>query len=136
MGLNAYFVATEFRTPYIIELRPSVEFNYEAGKSKLASIRLPSDVELQSTMITPDNNSYHHDEYEDQPEPGRTGRFGKLLRLSGRVDLESRLTIGSCGAVLTYLSRRKAVQFLPGDLAADLAFRVSTIEMFNLDNTM
>lgn len=87
-------------------------------------------------MITPDNNNYHYDGYEDQSEPGSTGRYGKLLRLSGRVDLESRLSIGCCGAVLTYLSRRKAVQFLPGDLAADLAFRVSTMEMFNLHNTM
>ena len=130
--------ATEFRTPYILELRPSAEFNYDAGKNKLAALRLLSDEGHHNTLITPDNNnsSNPHGDYENQYDSSHSGRYGNLLRLSGRADLESRLTIGCCGAVLTYLSRRKAVQFLPGDRAADLAFRVLTIEMFNLHDTM
>ena len=129
--------ATEFRTPYILELRPSAEFNYDAGKNKLAALTLLSDDGHHNTLITPDNNSSnHHDEYENQYDPGHSGRYGKLMRLSGRVDLESRLAIGCCGAVLTYLSRRKAIQFLPGDRAAVLAYRVLKIEMLNLHDTM
>ena len=128
---------TEFRTPYILELRPSAEFNYDAGKNKLAALRLLADNGHHNTLITPDNdNSNRDDDCENQYNPGHSGRYGQLLRLSSRADLESRLTIGCCGAILTYLSRRKAVQFLPGDRAADLAFRVLTIEMFNLHDTM
>ena len=130
-------LATEFRTPYILEVRPSAEFNYDAGKNKLAALRLLSDDGRHNTLMTPDNDSSnHHDDYENQYDPGHSGRYGKILRLSGRADLESRLTIGCCGAVLTYLGRRKAVQFLPGDSAVDLAFRVLTIQMFNLHDTM
>ena len=85
-------------------------------------------------MITPgDNNAY---DYEDHDGDGNNGQYGRLLRLSSNVNLESRVTVGCCGAVLAYLSRRKSVQFLPGDAAADLVFRVSSIEMFNLKDTM
>ena len=118
-----------------MDMRPAAEFDYEAGKNKLASIKLPSKARHRSSIITPGNNSTYND-YEDPQEAGNSGHFGKLLRLSGRVNLESRLTVGCCGAVLTYLSRRKAVQFLPGDTASNMVFRVSNIEMFSLKNTM
>lgn len=65
-----------------------------------------------------------------------TGRQGTLLRLSGLVDLESRLTVGCAGAVLTYLQRRKAVVYLPGDGDADHVFRVCFIETFSLAGFM
>ena len=126
-----------YRTPYVVELRPSAEFNYEAGKNRLGNIRLHSDVERLATVITPGNENHGlPDDFDSGYEAGYSARYGKLLRLSGLVNLESRLTIGCCGAVLAYLGRRKAVEYLPGDAAADLAFRVSTIEMFNLKNTM
>ena len=128
-------VANGFRTPYVIDLRPSAEFEYEPGRNKLASLRLRSDAGHLGTIITPGSHNAY-EEYEDHNEIGSSGHYGKLLRLAGRVDLESRLTVGCCGAVLAYLSRRKAFQFLPGDVAADSLFRVSTIEMFSLNNTM
>jgi DNA mismatch repair protein MSH5 len=37
---------------------------------------------------------------------------------------------------LTYLSRRKSIEYLPGDEAAQMAFRVRTIEMFALSDMM
>ena len=116
-------------------MRPSVEFDYEAARNKLATLRLRSDAGHLGTIITPGSHNAY-DEYEDRNEVDSIGHYGKLLRLAGRVDLESRLTVGCCGAVLAYLSRRKAVQFLPGDVAAEALFRVSTIEMFNLNDTM
>lgn len=67
---------------------------------------------------------------------GYNGRKGKLLHLSSTVDLESRLSVGCAGAVLTCLQRRKAVNHL---LAADDAqsiFKISGISMFSLDSTM
>lgn len=68
---------------------------------------------------------------------GYNGRKGKLLHLSSMVDLESRLSVGCAGAVLTYLQRRKAVNHLiTGTDDAPSIFKISTISMFNLDRTM
>jgi DNA mismatch repair protein MSH5 len=44
--------------------------------------------------------------------------------------------VGCAGAVLSYLLRRKSVEYLPGDDAAQMAFRVRTIEMFTLSDMM
>ena len=117
-----------------MELRPSSEFNYEAGKNKLINVQLPSDNE-HPMFITP-GNAENYDGYDERFEAGFTGRQGNLLRLSGRVDLESRLSVGCACAVLSYLARRKAVEYLPGDVDANLAFRISIIEAFNLNDTM
>lgn len=117
-----------------MELRPSSEFNYEAGKNKLIDVRLPSD-DGHSTFITP-GNADNYDGYDERYQAGFTGRQGKFLRLSGRVDLESRLSVGCACAVLSYLSRRKAVEYLPGDADANLAFRILIIESFSLNETM
>lgn len=117
-----------------MEMRPSSEFNYEAGKNKLVNVHLPSD-EGHPTFFTPGNTD-NHDGYDERYQAGFSGRQGKLLRLSGRVDLESRLSVGCACAVLSYLARRKAVEYLPGDADANLAFRVSTIESFNLNDAM
>lgn len=54
------------------------------------------------------------------------------MRLAGWIDLESRLSVGCAGAILSYLHRRRAVDFLPGDRAAASAFPVRSIEMFTL----
>ncbi|KAL8647419.1 MAG: hypothetical protein Q9226_006436 [Calogaya cf. arnoldii] len=125
----------EFASPYLLEVRPSPEFGFEAAKVKLSNIRLASNTAPRMAFVTPgDAESY--EDYVESSEPDYTGRQGKLLRLSGIVDLESRLTVGCAGAVLTYLQRRKAVVYLPGDDATQPAFRVSAIEMFSLDGVM
>ena len=116
-------------------MRPSPEFNYESGKNKLVNLRIGSDVGPRVNFVTPgDADAY--DEYNDGTGGGFAGRQGQLLRLSGWIDVESRLTVGCAGAVLTYLQRRKAVQYLPGDIDSELAYRVSTIEMFSLSGMM
>lgn len=116
-------------------MRPSPEFSYESGKNKLINLRIGSDNGPHVTFITPgDADSY--DDYGDGSGAGFVGRQGQLLRLSGWIDVESRLTVGCAGAVLTYLQRRKAVQYLPGDIDSELAYRISTIEMFSLSGMM
>ena len=87
------------------------------------------------TFITPGDADIY-DDHNDSNGAGFTARQGKLLRLSGKIDIESRLTIGCAGAVLTYLQRRKAVEYLPGDTDANLAFYVSTVEMFSMAGFM
>lgn len=124
-----------FRLPYILEVRPSPEFGYEAGINKLVNLRLDPAAESQVSFITPgDTNAY--DDQNGGNGAGYTGRQGSLLRLSGKIDIESRLTIGCAGAVLTYLQRRKAVDYLPGDADANIAFRITAVEMFSLGGFM
>lgn len=69
-------------------------------------------------------------------EMGYSGRKGKLLHLSSMVDLESRLSVGCAGAVLTCLQRRKAVTHLISADDTQSMFEISAILMFNLDETM
>ena len=125
-----------FRLPYILEVRPSPEFGYEAGKNKLVNLNLGSGTESQLAFIIPGDIESYGDNNNNSDDKGYVGRQGKLLRLSGMVDIESRLTIGCAGAVLTYLQRRKAADYLPGDVDANLAFRVSAVEMFGLGDYM
>lgn len=127
--------ADQFRLPYVLEVRPSPEFSYESGKNKLINLRIGSDVGPRVTFITPGDA----DAYEDTGDgdgAGFIGRQGQLLRLSGWIDVESRITVGCAGAVLTYLQRRKAARFLPGDIDSQLAYRVTTVEMFSLSGMM
>ncbi|KAI4088531.1 MAG: hypothetical protein LQ339_008707 [Xanthoria mediterranea] len=127
--------AEEFAAPHLLEVRPSQEFGFESAKVKLSNLHLTSNTAPRMAFITPgDAESYEG--YIESTEPEYTGRQGKLLRLSGIVDLESRLTVGCAGAVLTYLQRRKAVVYLPGDVTAQPVFRVSGLEMFSLDGVM
>lgn len=121
--------------PYTIETRPSPEFYFEAGKSKLVKIQLSFDTEAQISFLAPGATENHGD-YVDGDEPGYTRHQGELLKMSTRVDIESRLTIGCAGAVIGYLQRRKAVDHLPGDVDSNLPFRISTIAMFNLGGMM
>ena len=119
----------------MLETRPSPEFGYEAGKNKLVNLRLRSDDASQVSFITPgDTDAY--DDRDGRNGAGYTVRQGKLLRLSGKIDIDSRLTIGCAGAVITYLQRRKAVEYLPGDVDANLAFHISAVEMFSLAGFM
>lgn len=127
--------ADQFRLPYVLEVRPSPEFSYESGKNKLINLRIGSDVGPRVTFITPGDADTYED-IGDGDGAGFTGRQGQLLRLSGWIDVESRITVGCAGAVLTYLQRRKAARFLPGDIDSQLAYRVTTVEMFSLSGMM
>jgi DNA mismatch repair protein MSH5 len=44
--------------------------------------------------------------------------------------------VGCAGAILSYISRRKNIDYLPNDGAALVAFRTRTIEMFTLSDHM
>ena len=116
-------------------MRPSPEFAYEAGKRKLVQIQAKTDTRFQVSFITPGEEDSYED-WGEIHESGFTARQGRLLRLSGWVNLESRLSVGCAGAVITYLSRRRAAVYLPGDVDASNAFQISTIETFNLKQFM
>ncbi|KAF2120478.1 muts domain V-domain-containing protein [Lophiotrema nucula] len=122
----------QFRLPFLLEVRPSSEFYYEAAKSKLVGLRIGEEDGPQVTFVVPgDVVAEGYEDAENTP-----GQQGQLLRLSGWIDLESRLTVGCAGALLSYLQRRRAAAYLPGDDAAYTMFHVATLEMFSLRDTM
>lgn len=67
---------------------------------------------------------------------GLTSRHGRLLKLSSWIDLDNITSIGCVGAVLTYLQRKRASEYLQDDADAELAYRVEVVEMFSLVGTM
>ena len=124
-----------FALPYVLEFRPFPEFNYDAGKNKLMNLNIFADGSSKVSFSTPgDNDPY--DDYGRGTDVGYTGRQGQLLRLSASVDMESRLTIGCAGALLTYVARRKAVEPVPDDNNASNSFYISKIQIFTLKDMM
>ncbi|KAL2043280.1 hypothetical protein N7G274_003586 [Stereocaulon virgatum] len=125
----------QFRLPFALEYRPSSEFNYEAGRKKLVNLNLFSDGGPEVSFVTPGMEDSLED-YGVGNGAGYTSRQGKILRLSAWIDMESRSTIGCAGALLTYIGRRKAVEYLPSDEMAMSSFRISAMKMFSLKGMM
>ncbi|KAF2019048.1 hypothetical protein BU24DRAFT_341301 [Aaosphaeria arxii CBS 175.79] len=119
--------------PFFIEFRPSNEFSHDFGQSKLASLNIlsgdgpgvtfivPGDVVPATANIADDSSSF---------------RQRQLLRLASWISLDSHLSVGCAGALLAYVQRRRAIAYLPGDVAANAMFRISSLEMFSLRDIM
>lgn len=119
----------------MLEFRPSPEFNYEAGKYKLINLRLFANGSSDVSFITPgDNDPY--DDFGDATVSGHTDHQGQMMRLSSSIDIESRLTIGCTGALLTYMARRKAVRNPADNVDANNSFCICTVDMFSLRGMM
>ncbi|OBT67805.1 hypothetical protein VE03_02464 [Pseudogymnoascus sp. 23342-1-I1] len=124
---------------YVLDSRPSTEFQYESAKSKLVNLNfeLSGSNGPHMQFSTPDDELMGNMGYiQDLDEYEAAGHQGRLLRLAGCIDLESRVSIGCAGAVLSYLARRRMTEYLPEDQEALVAFHVNTIEMFSLANMM
>lgn len=123
------------RLPYLLEFRPSSEYGYDSAHNKLVNLRIGQPDGPNVIFVTPGDVVAHEDDYLGG-DMGFAGRQGQLLRLAGWINMESRLTVGCSGAVLSYLQRRRATTYLPGDHAAATMFRISTVEMFTLKGSM
>ncbi|KAF3000149.1 MutS protein msh5 [Curvularia kusanoi] len=128
-GESASSTNDPFRLPFLLDIRPSGEFCYDAAKTKLMTLRLGEIDGTQLNFVVPGDHVAAHD--DDAP-----GQQCQLLRLAGWIDVESRVTVGCAGALLSYLQRRRAAAYLPGDRAAHMMFRVTTLEMFSLRDKM
>lgn len=118
------------RGAYILRTVGSVEFSYESAKSQLLALNFDSLRPQTMHFNTVTGN-------EAEAEVDMAGqRQGKLMRLATWIDLDSRFSIGCTGAVLGDIQRRKAAEYLPNDLDANFAFRVRSVEMFTLQNSM
>lgn len=120
--------------PYKIELRPLADFKYDQALHKLST--LPS---LQETtgvrFLIPGEEDQNGDNVFAEGI-GLTDERGRALHISSSINLESRISIGCAGAIITYLQRKKASEYLDGDRAADQAYPIIRLEMFSLKNTM
>lgn len=74
---------------YILDSRPSSDFYYEAAKNKLVNLELLAD-ENTNVIFNTAGDELIGDGYADQ---GGIGRQGKLMRLAGWIDLDSRVTV-------------------------------------------
>lgn len=77
---------------YNLERRPSSEFNHEAARDKLIQLDVARSHGPETAMIMAGDL-----DATDQPSNGdgarEIGRRRKLLRLSGWIDFESRVTV-------------------------------------------
>ncbi|KAK4560402.1 hypothetical protein LTR86_005598 [Recurvomyces mirabilis] len=121
--------------PYLLECRPNAEFGYDSARNRLVNLRIGQHDGPRVTFVVPGDIMTEQDD-RDNADTGFAGRQGQILRLSGWINVESRTTVGCAGAVLSYLQRRRATSYLPGDQAAAAMFRVATVEMFSLSGTM
>ena len=125
------------RLPYLLECGPNSEFGYDSARNKLVNLRIGQRDGPNVTFVVPGDVLPHENDYPyNGEEHGFNSKQGQLLRLSGWINLESRATVGCAGAVLSYIQRRRATTYLPGDEAATALFRVATVEMFTLSGSM
>lgn len=117
--------------PYDIDVRPSQEFSYFGARNKLVALEISSTHEQRLQFLVPHNGLSGYDQLNAE-DLGFTLQEGRLLHMSSSIDMENIVTIGSAGAILTYLQRRRASDLNPGDRT----FNVSSVEMFSLEGTM
>ncbi|RKF63192.1 MutS protein-like protein 5 [Erysiphe neolycopersici] len=119
---------------YVLEYRPALDFSFEHAKNKLVNLILDKERESDIVFTTPED--LLGNPVGDQINKQSMGRQGRLMRLAGMVDLESKVTVGCAGAVLNYISRRRKSEYLPNDQDALFFFQVHSIEMITLSDTL
>ncbi|KAF2686455.1 hypothetical protein K458DRAFT_476351 [Lentithecium fluviatile CBS 122367] len=123
----------QFRLPFLLEVRPPTEFSYDAAKSKLVSLKLGMNHTSQLNFVVPGDAIVEDPAYDYETAPRQ---LGQLLRVAGIIDMDSQLTVSCAGALLSYLQRRRAAGYLPGDPDAQMMFRISALGMFSLRDIM
>ncbi|PYI12502.1 DNA mismatch repair protein Msh5 [Aspergillus sclerotiicarbonarius CBS 121057] len=120
--------------PYQLDIRPSQEFNYSNARNKLVALEISSRHEQRIKFLVP-HNGLADGEQLDAENLDLTLQEGKLLHMSGSIEMENTVTVGCAGVILAYLQRRRASMSTSNERASG-AFRVSSVEMFGLNGTM
>ena len=120
--------------PYELELRPNGEFGFEGALNKLTNVESAIAKSSVKFLIPGDNVDQQGDIRLD--EVGLSHRQGRLLQISSWLDLDSKVSIGCAGAVINYLQRKRASEYLQDDPEAQLAYRILSMEMFTFRDTM
>lgn len=79
----------QFRLPFVLEVRPPSDFYYDAAKGKLVNLRLGEDDGTHISFNVPGQLAPNDHLRDDNI----AGQQGQLLRLSGWIDVESRITV-------------------------------------------
>ncbi|KAI1826467.1 putative MSH5 protein [Xylaria intraflava] len=122
---------SDFPGAFILRNLNSADFRYETGKTKLLDLHLGMDGP-RSMLYT----SVVDDDVVEAVDQNQGSRQGQLMRLAASINLDSQLTIGCAGAVLSDIQRRRTTQYLPDDPDALVAFAIRSVEMFSLFNSM
>ncbi|ORY66344.1 muts domain V-domain-containing protein [Pseudomassariella vexata] len=119
--------------PYALRILKSADFRYESAKEKLLGLEIQTQGERSMLYASvTDEGVDAGDEYGEQQGSAQ----GSLMRLGTSVNLDSHAAIGCAGAILGELQRRRTVQYLPNDPDALVAFRIRSVEMFTLFDSM
>ena len=118
-----------------MDYRPNPEFSYEGAKNKLANLQSILIGEEGVRFLIP-GDSLTYDDGQGHDEFGSTSRQGKLIRISGWINLDSRVSLGCVGAVLTSLQRKRSAEFLQDDPDGQQAYRITSMEMFSMQGKM
>ncbi len=78
---------------YVLDSRPSAEFQIEAAKNKLINLDIVSEYGPEIVFATPGDGLISDSAYGQVDTDSGVGRQGKLMRLAGWMDLDSRLTV-------------------------------------------
>lgn len=83
-------IGDQFRLPYLLEVRPAVEFSYDAARSRLINLAVGTQAGPGFTFVVP-GDILAGDGLEEGE--GFAGRQAALLQLSGCVDVDSVMTV-------------------------------------------
>lgn len=78
--------------PYLLDVRPTGEFSYDAARNKLMQLNIGADNGTRLFFIVPGDTTYH-EEHDENGETLSGTLQGNLLRLQGWIHLESRVTV-------------------------------------------
>ncbi|EDN03922.1 hypothetical protein HCAG_01787 [Histoplasma mississippiense (nom. inval.)] len=124
----------QFKLPYHLDVRPVQEFNFEGAKLKLANLR--PDTSRDDTRFLVPGDTFSPSRNGDENDLGFTDHQGKLLHLSGSIDMDNHISIGCAGALITHLQRKLAAECLAREGAGDKLLNIKSVEMRTLKDTM
>ncbi|KAK2750532.1 MutS protein msh5 [Onygenales sp. PD_40] len=124
----------QFQLPYHLDVRPSQEFSFEGARLKLSKLQL--DGPRNETRFLVPGDTFSMGQNGDETDFGFTDQQGRLLNLSGSLDMDNRVSIGCAGAVITYLQRKRSAECLSQNRPENEKFRIRAVDMRSLQGTM
>ncbi|KAK2795607.1 hypothetical protein FQN50_009713 [Emmonsiellopsis sp. PD_5] len=133
-GFEAIETYVQFQLPYHLDVRPSQEFSFEGARLKLSNLQL--DGSRNETRFLVPGDTFSVGQNGDETDFGFTDQQGRLLNLSGSLDMDNRVSIGCAGAIITYLQRKRTSECLSQNHPGNDKFRIRAVDMRSLQGTM
>lgn len=117
-----------------MDVCPTQDFSYLNAENRLVALDVASSHEDRLRFFVPHSGLTGPEEVNPE-DMGFTLYEGRLLHISSAIDIENPVTMGCVGAILTYLQKRRAKNTGLEHMDS-CAFRVRSLEMFSLKDTM